>query len=188
MNRTERIEILARQNKRKRTLPVLHERLNCVLGYELPEEAIWSEGEAENATERLWESWRNTNISGAPKLSLKHLPEDYVVANRKLFVDFSNKIYEQEFVLYLSFGAGVHFSGRWCVSLGTDAFSHVEGLAELENKAFYVSSRNFDNYFLLDLHMLYFWSGDCRLVWELEVWGAQWGEIAHAVFAPKTEP
>jgi hypothetical protein len=185
-SRSERINLLATQNRRRRERSLLSAEVSRITGQPIAED------ELQVAVSLGDIDYSFANVGDGAKFE-RSLPEDYPERNQQLLAEFGRVIQEQNILLY------IRLYDVWYLSLSSEvAFSHMLAFASLESThnpilggSFRVTSSDSECGFDLSLHR-YFRSinnhWECyRKTWELSVLGRRWCEIAKQMFVPESE-
>jgi hypothetical protein len=186
IGRTERIKLLATQNRRRRERTFLSAEISKITGQAFTGDEFHvavGVGEIDHSF---------ANIGDGEELECS-LPEGYLERNKHLFGQFGGMIPEREVILYL------RLMDVWSFSLSSEiAFSHVLEFANLERSFSRYSGNSFrvaapDSKCGLDLglHRYYHITNnrwECyKKTWELSVLGKGWCEVAERIFVLESE-
>lgn len=185
-DRSERIRLLATENRRRRERTLLSVEVGRITGQPIGEDEIQVAvglGEADHSF---------ANVGDGEEFE-RSFPEAYLESNRQLLAGFGKVVSEHNVLLY------VRLREVWRLPLASEvAFDHVLEFANLENAhnrmsggSFRVTSSDAKCGFDLSSHRYFSFMNNgwaCyKKTWELGVFGGPWCEIAKQTFGFEPE-
>ena len=176
MNRTEKIKLLARQNKIRHALPIVRGELSHILGDEIADQDFLDETQAQETSDYYFARFKEAHEINQFIFRRHYLPDSYVVQNQDLFANFGMQT-EEEIILLRCWN-----KLYWWLRVKSNVFSRFQELSQLEYKEYYLSDAKIENGFLLVQQKLYFFDGRRENNWTLEVFGEKWSNLAVNIF------